>query len=84
VLEILNLLEPFDIKGMGHNSAEFLHLYIEAKKLAYADRARFLRRSEVAKDLPIKQLISKEYAAIQKKRIDLSTPLSRCRRAIPN
>ncbi len=71
VLEILNLLEQFDIKGMGHNSAEFLHLYIEAKKLAYADRARFYADPEFAKDLPIRQLISKEYAAIQRKRIDL-------------
>ncbi|MGQ9652130.1 MAG: gamma-glutamyltransferase [Phycisphaerae bacterium] len=71
VLEILNLLEPFDIRSMGHNSAEFLHLYIEAKKLAYADRARFYADPEVAKDLPIKQLISKEYAAAQRKRIDL-------------
>lgn len=71
VLEILNLLEPFDIKGMGHNSAEFLHLYIEAKKLAYADRARFYADPDVAKDLPIRQLISKEYAAAQRKRIDL-------------
>lgn len=71
VLEILNLLEPFDIKGMGHNSAGFLHLYIEAKKLAYADRARFYADPEFARDLPIKRLISKEYAAIQRERIDL-------------
>jgi len=71
VLEILNLLEQFDVKGMGHNSTEFLHLYIEAKKLAYADRARFYADPEFAKDLPIRQLISKGYAAIQKKRIDL-------------
>ncbi len=71
VLEMLNLLEPFDIKAMGHNSAEFLHLFIEAKKLAYADRARFYADPEVAGGLPIAELISKPYAERQRKRIDL-------------
>ena len=41
VLQILNLLEPYDLKAMGPQSAEALHLMIEAKKLAYEDRARF-------------------------------------------
>ncbi|MGE4003901.1 MAG: gamma-glutamyltransferase family protein, partial [Planctomycetaceae bacterium] len=40
-LEMLNLMEPYNIREMGHNSAEYLHLFIEAKKLAFADRARF-------------------------------------------
>jgi gamma-glutamyltranspeptidase/glutathione hydrolase len=42
VLEMLRLLEPFDLKGMGHNSAAYLHHLIEAKKLAYADQARYV------------------------------------------
>src|SRR5262249_52420831 len=40
-LQMLNLLEPFDLKGLGPQSAEALHLMIEAKKLAYEDRARY-------------------------------------------
>ena len=43
-LQILNLLETFDIGALGPNSAEHLHLFLEAKKLAYEDRARVLRR----------------------------------------
>ena len=43
-LQMLNLLEPFDLKSMGPQSAEALHLMIEAKKLAYEDRAKYLRR----------------------------------------
>ncbi len=69
-LQILNLLEPYDIKGMGHNSPEFIHLFIEAKKLTYEDRARFYADPEVAKDVPIAGLISKEYAARRGKLID--------------
>lgn len=69
VLEMLNLFESYDIKKMGHNSADFLHLFIEAKKLAFADRARFYADLEFEKDLPIAQLVSKGYAAHQRKRI---------------
>ncbi|GMU24056.1 MAG: hypothetical protein AMXMBFR13_41330 [Phycisphaerae bacterium] len=70
VLQMLNLLEPFDVRGMGHNSAEFLHLYVEAKKLAYEDRAKFYADPDVALGLPIGELISKPYAAQQGRRID--------------
>lgn len=70
VLQMLNLLEPFDVKAMGHNSAEFLHLFVEAKKLAFADRARYYADPEVEKDLPIAELITKKYAARQRRRID--------------
>lgn len=69
VLEMLNLLEPYNIREMGHNSAEYLHLFIEAKKLAFADRARFYADPAMA-DVPVAALISKEYAARQRKRID--------------
>jgi gamma-glutamyltranspeptidase / glutathione hydrolase len=69
-LEILNILEGYDIRSMGRHSADYLHLFIEAKKLAYADRAKFYADPEFNK-LPVAQLISKEYAARQRKRIDL-------------
>jgi len=62
VLQMLNLLEPFDLKSLGPQSAEALHLMIEAKKLAYEDRAKFYADPEFA-HLPIETLISKPYAA---------------------
>jgi gamma-glutamyltranspeptidase/glutathione hydrolase len=70
VLQMLNILESFDIRKIGHNSPEFLHLFIEAKKLAFADRARFYADPQVERHLPIAELISKEYADRQRKRID--------------
>ena len=59
---MLNLLEPYDLKSMGLGSAEALHLMIEAKKLAYEDRAKYYADPEMAK-VPVKELISKAYAA---------------------
>jgi len=69
VLEMLNLLEAYDLKSMGPFSPDYLHLFIEAKKLAFADRAKFYADPEFAK-LPVQELITKEYAARQRKRID--------------
>src|SRR5262249_42117635 len=68
-LQMLNLLESYDLKAMGPQSAEALHLMIEAKKLAYEDRARFYADPDFAK-LPVETLISKPYAA--KRRAELS------------
>jgi gamma-glutamyltranspeptidase/glutathione hydrolase len=62
VLQMLNLLEPFDLKSLGPQSAEALHLMIEAKKLAYEDRAKYYADPQFA-HLPIAELISKPYAA---------------------
>lgn len=69
VLEMLNLLEGYELKKMGPQSPTYLHLLIEAKKLAFADRARFYADPDFSK-LPVKELISKEYATRQRKRID--------------
>lgn len=69
--QILNTLETFDIKSMGFGSAEYLHLFVEAKKLAFADRAKFYA-DPAFNDLPTAELVSKEYAARQVKRIDLN------------
>jgi gamma-glutamyltranspeptidase/glutathione hydrolase len=69
-LEMLNILEGFDIHDLGHNSIETLHLLIEAKKLAFADRDAYLADPEKAK-VPLEKLISKEYAA---KRRELISP----------
>lgn len=69
VLEMLNLLEPYDIRSMGFSSADYLHLLIEAKKLAFADRAKYYADPAFA-DVPLAELISKEYARRQGARID--------------
>lgn len=69
VLEMLNILEAYKLKEMGPFSPDYLHLLIEAKKLAFADRARFYSDPDFSPP-PVAALISKEYAAIQRKRID--------------
>lgn len=68
-LQMLNLLERFDISSLQPNSAEHLHLFIEAKKLAFEDRAVYYADMDFAK-VPLRQLISKEYAAERVKLID--------------
>ncbi len=60
-LQMLNMLETFDLKSMGHNSSQYLHTLIEVKKIVYEDRARFYADPKFV-DLPVKRLISKEYA----------------------
>lgn len=70
-LQILNILEQFDIKSMGFGSAEYIHLFIEAKKLAFEDRARYYADPDFVK-IPYEVLISKEYARERAKLIDLN------------
>ncbi len=60
-LQILNLLEPYDLKQYGFGSAEHVHLFVEAKKLAFADRARWYADPAFG-TLPVSKLISKPYA----------------------
>ena len=69
VLQMLNVLERYDLPSMGWGSADYTHLLIEAKKLAYADRARFYADTAF-ESVPIEPLKSKSYAAIQNRRID--------------
>jgi len=69
VLQMLNLLEHFELSTLEPNSAAHLHLLIEAKKLAYEDRARYYADPEFA-DVPVEWLISKDYAAERVKLID--------------
>ncbi len=70
-LQMLNILEGFDIASMGFGSPDYLHLLIEAKKLAYEDRAKFYA-DPAFNDIPVDWLISKEYGAQRRKLIDLS------------
>ena len=67
-LQILNILEGYDIRSMGFGSAEYIHHFVEAKKLAYEDRAKFYADMDFV-DVPVDRLISKEYAAERRKLI---------------
>jgi gamma-glutamyltranspeptidase / glutathione hydrolase len=68
-LQMLNLLEPYDLKKWGPNSADYWHHWLEAKKLTYADRAKYYTDPEFAK-VPVERLISKDYANERRKLID--------------
>tara|TARA_B100001123_G_scaffold242898_1_gene271568 strand:- start:4995 stop:6620 length:1626 start_codon:yes stop_codon:yes gene_type:complete len=61
ILEMLNIIEGFDLAGMGHLSPQSIHTMIEAKKLAFADRNAYLGDTK-SKEIPLDVLISKEYA----------------------
>jgi gamma-glutamyltranspeptidase/glutathione hydrolase len=65
-LQMLNILEAYDLKRMGFGSAEYLHRFVEAKKLAFEDRARYYADPEFAK-VPLAGLLSKDYAAQRRK-----------------
>ena len=69
-LQMLDILEGFDLATMGRTSADFWHLLVEAKKLAFADRARYYADPTMA-EVPVEALLSKEYAARRAKRIDM-------------
>ena len=68
-LQILKVLEGFDIRSMGFGSADYIHTIVEAKKLAFEDRARYYADQRFSK-VPVRTLISEEYAAERRKRID--------------
>jgi len=62
VVEMLNILEGFDLKEMGHNSAMYLHVLTEAMRRAYADRAEFIGDPAFNPDMPLERLLSKAHA----------------------
>ena len=68
-LQMLNILERYDLKSMGFGSAEYLHVMTEAKKLAYEDRAKFYADPEFNK-IPLDELLSKSYATKRSQLID--------------
>ncbi len=69
-LELLNILERFDLKAMGRDNPDFWHVLVEAKKLAFADRARYYADPAFS-PAPVAALLDKGYAARQAARIDL-------------
>ncbi len=70
-LEMLNLMEGFDVKAMGHNSADYLHLLSEAKKLAFADRAAYLADRDAMPKGILAMLVSKDYATRRRPEINM-------------
>jgi gamma-glutamyltranspeptidase/glutathione hydrolase len=70
-LQILNLLEQFDVEGMGFGSEQYIHTFVEAKKLAFEDRAKYYA-DPAFNNIPVDRLISKKYAQQRRKLIDSS------------
>ena len=71
-LQQLKLLEGFDLQRLGHNTAEYLHLYLECTKLAFADRERYYGDPEFV-SVPLGLLLSEDYAAERRELIDPHT-----------
>jgi gamma-glutamyltranspeptidase / glutathione hydrolase len=81
-LQMLNLLEGFDLKGMGHNSADYLHVQVEAKKLAFADRARYYADPAFSKT-NASGLLDKAYAEDRRRLIDMRRAQERAAAGAP-
>lgn len=71
LIEILNILENYDVGSLKVNSPEYIHLFAEAFKLSYADRAQYMADTNFAPDVPLNGLTSKEYAKLRSDLIDL-------------
>jgi gamma-glutamyltranspeptidase/glutathione hydrolase len=69
-LQMLNILELHDVASMGFGSTDYIHLFLETKKLVYEDRARFYADPDYM-DVPVASLLSKEYAAERDRLIDM-------------
>jgi gamma-glutamyltranspeptidase / glutathione hydrolase len=74
-LQMLNLLEPHDLRRLGPTSPDFWHLMVEAKKLAFADRAKYYTDPQFGK-VPVRELISKEYSTTRWKLFDPSKAIT--------
>ena len=70
-LEMLNILEGYDVAAMGHNSADYLHVLTEAKRIAFADRGAYLADPAHVPATVLQTLLSKEYASDRRNQIDL-------------
>jgi gamma-glutamyltranspeptidase/glutathione hydrolase len=81
LIQCLNVLEDYDVPGMGFASSRYVHHVAEALRRAFADRARWLGDPAFVKDMPVERLVSKEYAAALRKtiradRASVSSPAS--------
>jgi len=71
LVQMLNILEGFDLAAMGHNSADYLHVLTESMRRAYANRAQYLGDPDFNPDMPLQRLISKNQAAELRASIDM-------------
>ncbi len=76
VLQMMKMLEPFDLEGMGHNSAAYLHHLIEAKKLAFADLSRYVADRDHM-DVSVERLLDEDYLAARRVLIDPDRAMER-------
>ena len=76
-LQLLNLLEGYDLAAMGFGSTEYVHTFVEAKKIVYADRARYYADTDFF-NVPVEWLISKEYANERRTLIDPKMAAQAC------
>lgn len=74
-LQMLNIVEGYDLKAMGQNSTDYLHVMVEAKKLAFEDRARFYADPDFY-NVPLDGLLSKDYAAERRALISMESVLT--------
>ncbi|MBX2819008.1 MAG: gamma-glutamyltransferase [Rhodothermaceae bacterium] len=72
VVTMLNILEEYDLKEMGHNSAEYLHVVTESMRRAFADRAEHVGDPLFNPEMPVERLISKEHAAMLREGISMN------------
>ncbi len=88
-LEMLNIMEGFDLKSLGFNSAAYLHTLVEAKRIAFADRGAWIGDASTTPKDAIARMLSKDYAAARRKEINPDkaapeyTPLTLEGRATP-
>ena len=69
LLQVLNILEGYDLATLGHNRSQAIHLQVEALKLAFADRERYVGDPDFV-DVPVDELLSKDYAVLRRDLID--------------
>ena len=72
LVEMLNILEGYDLAALGHNSADYLHVLTEAMRRAYADRAEHLGDPDFNESMPLSKLMNKDYAATLRASIDMN------------
>jgi gamma-glutamyltranspeptidase/glutathione hydrolase len=69
-LEMLNIMEGFDLRALGYDSAAYLHTLVEAKRIAFADRGAWIGDASTTPSKAIERMLSKDYAAARRKEID--------------
>ena len=70
-LEMLNILEGYDAKALGHNTAPYLHLLVEAKRIAFADRDTYVADPGFVPPAALTMMLSKDYAVARRKDISM-------------